>query len=100
MGREHMTSDGLARIVASKNRLTLEESRQIVDLIFESIASGLRGNVETWVPRFGKFCLQHKPARMVVNPKTCRMVMGSPKTLVRLRLSSVIMQEHGDVHRS
>jgi nucleoid DNA-binding protein len=100
MKKKHITSDGLARLITSKHRLTLEESRQIVDQIFEKISDGLRNDVETWVVGFGKFCVQKKPSRMVVNPKTGKMFMGRPKTLPRVRWSSVLLREPGNGHNS
>lgn len=90
---ERITSEVLARKLFVKYRLTLLESRQILDLIFRTIADGLKHDMEVRVTGFGRFFVQHKPERMVVHPKLGKMVLGKPKVLPHICWSSVLTRE-------
>jgi DNA-binding protein HU-beta len=90
---DNINAEMLANIVSSKHRITKLEARQVVDLIFTSIATGMQNGIQTRIPKFGVFCVQHKPARMVMNPRKGVMVQGVAKVSPRVRWSSVLFRE-------
>ena len=53
----YVSANALAGIVSSKHRITKVECRQIVDLIFQSIAVGLRTGTER-----ASRCSEYSPA--------------------------------------
>jgi len=60
----------LARKLASKTLLSIKESSQIIDSLFESIAEELSEGNEISIVNFGKFTLYKQKPRPVRNPRT------------------------------
>jgi len=60
----------LARKLASKTLLSIKESSQIIDSLFESIAQELSEGNEISIVNFGKFTLYKQKPRPVRNPRT------------------------------
>jgi nucleoid DNA-binding protein len=83
----YISAKQLAGIISSRHRITKKEAREIIALIFSTIAEGFKNEVETWIPLFGKFCCVKKPERMVRNPREGRMMIGKPKIVPRVRWS-------------
>ena len=65
-----MNKKTLARKVASKTLLSLKESFQITEILFESIIEELSKGKEVSIVNFGKFTLYKQKPRPVRNPKT------------------------------
>lgn len=89
----YLSAKQLSRIVSSKHRLTQRESRQIIDLVFSTIADGFKNGKETWIPMFGRFCAVYKPeGRIVWNAREGRMMVGRAKIVPRVRWSGQLFQ--------
>ena len=88
----YLSADNLAGIVSNKHRITKKESREVINLIFSTIADRLRDGTETWIPLFGKFYAVQKPERMVMNPRVGRMMLGAPKVVPRVRWSGKVVE--------
>jgi nucleoid DNA-binding protein len=88
----YISAKQLAGIISSRHRITKKESREIIALIFTTIAEGFKSGTETWVPLFGKFYCVHKPeGRIVWNPREGRMMIGKAKIVPRVRWSGQIL---------
>lgn len=90
MTRNYVSANDLAGFIARKHRISKKESRQVIDLVFASIAHSLREGRETWIPEFGKFHTDQKPERPVMNPRFGRIQIGKPKVIPRIRFSGVL----------
>ena len=84
----YVSANELARIVSSRHRITKVECRQIVDLIFQSIAIGLRTGTDTRVPLFGVFTSVQRPQRLVWNPRKQTKTVGAARVVPHVRWSS------------
>jgi DNA-binding protein HU-beta len=84
---QYTSAKQLAGIISSQHRVTKKEAREIIDLIFSTIAEGIKNGTETWIPGFGKFYSVCKPERLVRNPREGRMVVGKPKIVPHVRWS-------------
>ncbi len=73
---EYLSAENLAGIISKRHMLTKKESRQVIDLIFSTIAEGLRDGTETWIPLFGKFYAVRKPERMVIPVATSNGILS------------------------
>ena len=97
MVTEYLSADKLACIVSDRHRITKQEARQVVDLIFTSIAIGMRDGQSIRIPQFGVFFAIERPPRMVMNPRKGMMVQGAAKVLPHIRWSSVLLRESGNL---
>ena len=62
----------LARKLSDKTLLSIKESSQIIEELFEIISDELSGGNEISVVNFGKFLLYKQKPRPVRNPKTMK----------------------------
>lgn len=60
----------LAKKLSQKTLLSIKESSQIIEQLFETIAEELSGGEEVSIVNFGKFTLYKQKPRPVRNPKT------------------------------
>ena len=64
------TSDLIDRVAAADEKLTKAQAKQIVDGVFAAIRDAAVRGEEVYLPGFGKFKVQNKPARQGRNPQT------------------------------
>ena len=80
----------LAKKISKKTLLSIKESTQIVETIFDSILEELERDEEVSIVGFGKFYLyQHKP-RPVRNPKTQEEMTLKPYKSLKFKCSDKI----------
>jgi nucleoid DNA-binding protein len=60
----------LARKISEKTLLSIKESSQVIEVLFDSIAEELSSGNEVSIVSFGKFTLYKQKPRPVRNPKT------------------------------
>ena len=60
----------IAETVAEKHNLTKKEATEIVDLVFNTIADGLKDGAKVDISGFGKFEVKTRAARTGINPQT------------------------------
>ena len=89
---QYIGAKQLAGIISSRHMVTKKEAREIIDLIFSTIAEGFKSGTETWFPLFGKFYGVRRPERMVRDPREGRMVLGAAKMVPHVRWSKKLMR--------
>ena len=62
----------LARKISEKTLLSIKESSQVVEVLFDSITEELSSGKEVSIVNFGKFVLYKQKPRPVRNPKTMK----------------------------
>ena len=60
----------IAETVAEKHNLTKNESAEIVDLVFDTVADALKDGAKVDIAGFGKFEVKTRAARTGINPQT------------------------------
>jgi DNA-binding protein HU-beta len=80
----------LARKLSEKTLLSIKESSQIIDELFESIAVELSEGNEVSIVNFGKFLLYKQKPRPVRNPKTMQEMMLDELMTVKFKPSIYI----------
>ena len=85
-----VTRADLGNAVYREIGLSLSESTQMVDALFEEISSALAGGDEVKLSSFGTFSLRKKAARIGRNPKTGVEVKISPRTVLLFNPSNIL----------
>ena len=80
----------LARKLSHKTLLSIKESSQIVEQLFELIADELSSGEEISIVNFGKFVLYKQKPRPVRNPKTMEEMTLEEFTSVKFKPSTYI----------
>ena len=65
-----LNKKSIAETVAEKHSLTKKEAAEIVDLVFNTIADGLKDGAKVDISGFGKFEVKTRAARTGINPQT------------------------------
>lgn len=85
-----LTKSALIRIVADKNQLSRQKSRQVVNGLISAIIQSIRKGRAVKIPRLGIWSLKSRPARFAVNPKTQEQIRVRKKLLVRYTVSPAL----------
>jgi nucleoid DNA-binding protein len=80
----------LARKISEKTLLSLKESSQVIEILFESIAEELSNENEVSIVNFGKFTLYKQKPRPVRNPKTMQEMILEEFLSVKFKPSTYI----------
>lgn len=67
---DKVTKKDLAEYVAEKFELTKKDANEIVNTLFDCIATNLTKGVTTDIAGFGKFVVKERKAREGINPLT------------------------------
>jgi integration host factor subunit alpha len=70
----------LADILHRTHRMTIRESRAIVDELFNQIRLALRRGHRVSITNFGAFWIKNRAARSIINPHT-----GAPKKILAIK---------------
>lgn len=65
-----LTTKELARIIATKNNITIAQAKEILDTTFSTITDSLNDNVDVSIYWFGKFVTAQTKTRRGRNPQT------------------------------
>jgi integration host factor subunit alpha len=77
-----LTKADLARSVSDELGFNMRESKEIVDVFFESIGNALEEGEDVRLSGLGKFTLRDKKARPGRNPKSNEVVNVSARRVV------------------
>ena len=66
-----MTKNDLVDLICTKNeQLTKKSSGEILDAIFDTLATNIRKDEKFTYPGFGTFIVRHRKARDGIDPRT------------------------------
>lgn len=71
---ENLNKKIIAEAVSEKYELSKKCANEIVDLVFEQVATALSGGKTVDIPGFGKFEVRDRAARTGINPKTMEKI--------------------------
>lgn len=77
----------IAETVAEKHSLTKKEASEIVDLVFGTIAEGLKEGAKVDISGFGKFEVKTRAARTGINPQTKETIEIAPSKVPGFKAS-------------
>lgn len=82
-----MSKSDFIELVAKKGSLSKAEAKRAVDLVFDSIESGLKANKEKGfvIGGFGSFKISKRGARMGRNPRTGEAIKIKPSKSLRFK---------------
>lgn len=82
-----MSKSDFIDLVAKKGSLSKAEAKRAVDLVFDSIESGLKANKEKGfvIGGFGAFKISKRGARMGRNPRTGEAIKIKPSKSLRFK---------------
>jgi nucleoid DNA-binding protein len=80
----------LARKISEKTLLSIKESSQVVEVLFDSITEELSSGKEVSIVNFGKFVLYKQKPRPVRNPKTMQEMILEEFFSVKFKPSTYI----------
>ena len=83
-----LTRDDLAEAAREKIGLSKTESRQIVDLVLESVVRALERGEDVKLTNFGAFEIRDKGERVGRNPRTGETASISARRTIKFRASS------------
>lgn len=86
----------LARKICKKTLLSLKESVQVVDILFDSMIEELSNDKEISIVNFGKFFLYKQKPRPVRNPKTMQEMVLEEFKIVKFKSSANLKQRMKD----
>lgn len=72
---EKYTKKDLAELLADKHGLTKKDANDVVNTLFDKIASNMAAGLVTDVAGFGKFVVKERKAREGINPLTKEPIM-------------------------
>lgn len=90
MTAKTVTRAHLSEAVYQEIGLSRNESAQLIESIFEEIASCLEKGENVKLSSFGSFLVRHKRGRMGRNPKTGEAVPIEPRKVLVFRPSNVL----------
>ncbi len=85
-----LTKDKLADLVSTQMNVAVEESKKLVDLLFETLKDGINDEGTLTVSGFGKFEVKQKKERRGRNPQTGESLTLSPRKVVSFYHSPVL----------
>jgi len=87
---EGITKKALADKLVDEFEMTKKSALEIVDLIFETIVSGLKDNKTVDIAGFGKFVTKFREAREGINPLTKEKIMIAAARVPAFKPSKVL----------
>jgi DNA-binding protein HU-beta len=69
-----MNTRSLAQTIAAKSKLSIADTRAVIDALLDNIAATARRGDEVSLPGFGKFKVRNTPARNARNPATGKTI--------------------------
>lgn len=93
MSNDTITRAHLGNSVYREIGLSLTESMQLVDAVFEEVSLALEEGDSVKLSSFGTFSLRKKNARVGRNPKTGVEVPIEPRTVLSFNPSNLLKQQ-------
>ncbi len=88
-----ITRADLGNSVYREIGLSLSESMNLVDAVFEEIITAMEEGENVKLSSFGTFTLRKKKARVGRNPKTGVEVVITPRTVLSFNPSNILKEE-------
>ena len=85
-----LTRNDLIEVISDKVGLSLNDSSEMIENIFDFILTELENGHDVKISSFGTFKVKHKKLRMGRNPKTGIDVPIKPRTVVSFYSSNVL----------
>ena len=85
-----LTRNDLIEVISDKVGLSLNDSSEMIENIFDFILTELESGRDVKISSFGTFKVKHKNQRMGRNPKTGIDVLINPRNVVSFYSSSVL----------
>ena len=89
---ELVNKKAIADAVAEKHNLTKKETLDIVDLVFDTIAQGLKDGGRVDITGFGKFEVRERSGRTGVNPRTLEPIEIEGSRVPKFKASKVLKE--------
>ena len=67
---ESISKKSLTETISESHNLTKKEAAEIIDLVFDTMADGLKAGKKVEITGFGKFEVKTRAARTGINPQT------------------------------
>lgn len=77
-----LTKDGIGEIIKNKSQISIQEARNVVELIIESIKGKLEQGEDVKISGFGKWSVRSKKSRPGRNPHTGERIDITPRRIV------------------
>ncbi len=87
-----LTRADLGNAVYREVGLSLSESMQLVDAVFEEVSTALEEGQNVKLSSFGTFSLRQKKSRVGRNPKTGVEVTITPRTVLSFNPSNILKE--------
>ena len=85
-----LTRNDLIEVISDKVGLSLNDSSEMIENIFDFILIELESGHDVKISSFGTFKVKHKKLRMGRNPKTGIDVIIKPRNVVSFYFSNVL----------
>ena len=85
-----LTRNDLIEVISEKVGLSLNDSSEMIENIFDFILTELESGHDVKISSFGTFKVKHKKLRMGRNPKTGIDVLIKPRNVVSFYFSNVL----------
>lgn len=95
-----MNKSELVEALAAENGLTYKKAEEIVNLIFDSMASTLSDGGRIEIRGFGSFVVKDYKSYMGRNPKTGEMIKVRPKRLPFFKVGKELRERVNSARRS
>ena len=89
-----LTRNDLIEAISDKVGLSLNDSSEMIENIFDFILQELENGNEVKISSFGTFKVKHKSLRMGRNPKTGVDVPINPRNVVAFHSSNVLKSKY------
>ena len=91
-----ITKEKLTILLQDRLGISRQESRQLVERVFQIMKDTLSQGEDLLISGFGKFSVRHKKARRGRNPQTKESLTISPRKVVVFKASGVLRQRLSD----
>lgn len=88
-----MNRNDLAEVLAIKAGLNKSKSREVIDLMFQSMEECFSMGNDVMITGFGAFKLANRSSRLARNPKTGEKVSVAPSKNVKFILSKQLKEK-------
>ena len=88
--KKTLTRNDLIEVISDKVGLSLNDSSEMIENIFDFILTELESGHDVKISSFGTFKVKHKSLRMGRNPKTGVDVPIKPRNVISFYFSNVL----------
>lgn len=93
MIKKNLTKKEIAEKINLKLGYSIEESKEFLDFIFQTIIKKVKLGEEVKIPELGNFSLVKKKERIGRNPKTGKSAIISRRKVVKYKASKILRKK-------